>query len=382
MKKIGRPLLWLECRHHTSELVLKSAWGVLFEDSNGPNNEEFAPFQSVWKYLDKSSFITLEILPGLESELREKTISFLKDLLSQPNKNQQLPRDDYEELAKLTLLVLGVTDIPGGFSWRKPGAHHKARFMAYVIYCIKMFLFHDMKIDSMKMEQDGIDLDLDMTEDYVEGLERMVKFSCLVYVPYFLSSSIGSSAPNNDLEFLKTLYKYMLIDPALANAALTTFKRHLHYLSGQKILFSLFSNKIDSDKKSRIAARVLTFPKPDSHECKKPVVVCPKENSELEDLVTSESWFLFSILGTDSDWLEKSPELWPEYESYVEMRKFVRTLKVVNDGSERGVKLIQDFSNSITSNTVTRKYLLKAVQASRENDPTMKKSDLNKKKVI
>ncbi|KZR96892.1 Uncharacterized protein APZ42_008521, partial [Daphnia magna] len=42
------------------------------------------------------------------------------------------PRSDYRELVELTVLFLGGAVFP--MSFRKPGAHHHARFMAYSIY--------------------------------------------------------------------------------------------------------------------------------------------------------------------------------------------------------------------------------------------------------
>ena len=142
MKVIGRPLLWLECRHHSGELMAKSTWNTLFEESMGPENEDYMSFSKVWIYLNKESIQQLNILPGFEESLKNNAVEILVSLLTTPNKNDQLPRDDYEEVAKLSLLALGHgDDIPGGFSWRKPGAVHKARFLANIIYGTKCFSF-------------------------------------------------------------------------------------------------------------------------------------------------------------------------------------------------------------------------------------------------
>ena len=45
-------------------------------------------------------------------------------VLTIKNKNGELPRDDYRQLAETSLLLLGGTP-PGGIVWKKPGAVHK-----------------------------------------------------------------------------------------------------------------------------------------------------------------------------------------------------------------------------------------------------------------
>lgn len=118
--KFGRPLLWLECRHHTGELIIKPVWIFLFGDSQSPNIQDFVDFKKIWPYLKKDHVVTLSLVPGLEEDLKNKTVNFLQNLLTNPNRKQQLPRCDYEEVCKLTLLMLGA-EVPGGFSWRRPG---------------------------------------------------------------------------------------------------------------------------------------------------------------------------------------------------------------------------------------------------------------------
>ena len=50
------------------------------------------------------------------------------------------PRDDYRELIILSALLVGV--VVGG-NIRKPGAVHRARWMAKAIYSMKMELLFD-----------------------------------------------------------------------------------------------------------------------------------------------------------------------------------------------------------------------------------------------
>jgi len=55
----GRPLLWLACRHHIHEVVLKDTYELLFSPSPDPNIPLLKQFRGRWDFLDKTSFGTL-----------------------------------------------------------------------------------------------------------------------------------------------------------------------------------------------------------------------------------------------------------------------------------------------------------------------------------
>ena len=60
-------------------------------------------------------------------------MELLSNLLVKENKKKDLfIRGDYRELAEISLVLLGG-ELPGGkeFVWKKPGATHKARFLAF-----------------------------------------------------------------------------------------------------------------------------------------------------------------------------------------------------------------------------------------------------------
>ncbi len=56
----------------------------------------------------------------------------------------------------------------------------------------------------------------------------------------------------------------------------------------------------------------------------------------------------------------------------------VRYLRVVNGIAERGVKMISDFANVITTDPEQREYLLHAVEYNRRRFESFKKQTLNK----
>ena len=57
----------------------------------------------------------------------------------QSSEESYIPRDDYEELLKLCLLYLERDSIDN-FSFRRPRAHHRARWMSSAVNSLKIVL--------------------------------------------------------------------------------------------------------------------------------------------------------------------------------------------------------------------------------------------------
>ena len=68
---------------------------------------------------------------------------------------------------------------------------------------------------------------------------------------------------------------------------------------------------------------------------------------------------------------------WPSDPAFVVAEKFVRSVKVVNDAAERGVKLVSDFATVITTDPVQRAWLLQGVEEHRKQFPAFDKKTLN-----
>ena len=77
------------------------------------------------------------------------------------------PRDDYKEVAELSLIILGVK-APQKFQMRRPGAIHHARWMSTILYTAKMFMLSDQ---------------LDYEKEYVEKLYLFLEFITVIYFP-------------------------------------------------------------------------------------------------------------------------------------------------------------------------------------------------------
>src|SRR5678815_2779975 len=136
-----------------------------------------------------------------------KCLSFCSEQLK---KNH--PRDDYKELLELTVVYL-CGNFEKRFSFRKPGALHRARWMARIIYSLKIVLFRSQ---------------FNMKEQEAAAMTRFANFAVRFYVPNWFSAPSAASAPRNDLKYLQELE--CCDDYELSVVASKALKRHLWYL--------------------------------------------------------------------------------------------------------------------------------------------------------
>ena len=144
------------------------------------------------------------------------------------------------------------------------------------------------------------------------------------------------------------------------------------------LLFSLASEKLEDDDKTRIAVRLVSA-KTKGDTFGTANLSQLTEKTELRDLVTSNSWELF-ILKMSADWLALPPTKWDTSLDYIRFRDFVRTwtVKVINDCAERGVKLATDYSKSLTKDSQERSKIYQVVEAEWISKPDTKKRTMNK----
>lgn len=138
-KKIGRPLLWLACRHHVLELIVAAVYTKLMKEvSSGPDILLFKKFKKSWSTIDSA-----QIQSGMDDAVVQQIFSASEKLCTIDFINSQLEimnkeRADYREMLYLALLFLGE---PIQVAIRKPGAISRARWMARIIYGLKIYLF-------------------------------------------------------------------------------------------------------------------------------------------------------------------------------------------------------------------------------------------------
>ena len=352
---LGRPLLWLPCRHHICELLLKAAWEAVFGEDMEPSYTEMGIFQKNWEKIEKNNFEILNLKPWMK-HYRAKVVPFLKSLLQ-----SKQPRDDYREVIELVLLILGSP--VENFTFKKPGAYHKARWMAPLIYGCKMFLFRKQLKTQLKKDK-----------KFLENLERFSIFATLFYVEHWFAAPLAAEAPYMDLKLYKEMLQFQKYDSAIATAVVQKFMLHTWYLNQEYTAFSLFSKNISDKEKSSIAKKLSKVTPPKKYESGYPMPVQLPQNKKgldrkLSDSVMDGSLFLFDKLGFAKDWLYMPVTTWETNENFCKMRTWVLNLRVTNDCAERGVKLISDYAKCLTKDSVDRQNLLQVVSSNRNQFP-------------
>jgi hypothetical protein len=356
---LEKKLFMLACRHHMYERILAAVYKELFGSTSAPDNVAFAQFrESIWKNIKTGEdFKILKINDRWLKSKKEHSIQCLKRFLLTPGRNNILTRDDYRECAELMLMILGERP-ERGLRWLKPGAFHHARWMPSILYPAKMYAFS---------AQAGYDTNM------VQKLEALCTFNALFYVEKWISTSIGVDAPFNDLQLWHDLQKYRKYDWNVANAAISALKRHFWYVTEECAVFSLFSKRIMDSERQQIARKLLRTTCPEEFEKGQPIFPSLKQSTKLIDLIGPQSWFLFRNISIGFKWLAEPVNQWELDTDYQEAEMFIRHIKVVNDLSERAVKLIQDFSRTITTDENQRQYLMQVVEHHRRLIPNFKK---------
>ena len=121
----------------------------------------------------------------------------------------------------------------------------------------------------------------------------------------------------------------------IADKALEVLGHHGWYLVEQIVPFALVSKRIDTDTKSEISTKILTFNPPTEVKLGKPKFPVIKPETKLSDLVGEKSDIFFRILDLDYTWLAMDPNVWEEEIEYKRAEEFVRNVKTVNDCAKR-----------------------------------------------
>lgn len=230
---LKKDLLYILCRHHIYDLVLKHVGQFLFGDTSAPTFDYgCSELKAAWKYLDLNRFSPYD---EEDQIILESAINFRADVIpvlkSQIKKHRL--RDDYAELTDLALKFFGESTTSTK-QFMVPGAVSNARWMAKAIYALKSFLFRDQ---------------LNLDQQTLNQLRRFSVFISSVYVKRWNYCTNVFNAPINDLEFLKEIEMYSEIDDEIAAVAKNAFCRHLTYVTNEMILLLIFSNQTPHNEK-------------------------------------------------------------------------------------------------------------------------------------
>lgn len=379
-QKLGRALLWSPCRHHIGEVILTHVFdGLKIEVSKSPDVNVFTRFRKNFTYLSRGSDEMLRRLDHTAfSEEAQTIIQDLKDTALKLAKNElTLHRDDYQEFIELCVAFLdGHETAFQAIDIKRPGALHKARWMAKLLYCIKLSLLEDQ---IHKLPPGTV-----TTRQQVSKIRDFATFATLIYSHWWMTCSTVSDAPLNDLNLYQNLILYEKINPEISKSAIHAFKLHHWYLTEEMIPLALFSNQVSEELKRSISDRLQTI-KPDPEvglpqnrfgtgfgKPRFPQAINLSSTTTLADLVGTDSWFMFNILQLNSDFLTKDIGEWKESDAYQNSQTNIQALNVVNDCAERGVKLSSDFLSSAKKEEHFQN-VLQVVEDDRKERPNLRK---------
>jgi hypothetical protein len=159
----------------------------------------------------------------------------------------------------------------------------------------------------------------------------------------------------------------------VADIAQEKFTNHRWYLTQKIVPFSLFSKhpSMTDSVKEEIAAAIQACENPDKLRVGKPLFQHIAKHTTSRNLIGPESHMLFV-------WFNLIPvHLWPSDLDFAKAEQFVGSVKVVNDATERGVKLITDYATIITTDKEQRAWLLQGVEHHRKLYPAFEKRALH-----
>ena len=365
---LQRQILWLPCRHHILELLLRAAYHEVFGDKKSPSVALFKILKepSTWNSLDLSNLQFSSLPPSLQSAVPE-LLSFIEHRLL-PENEHLIHRCDYKEFLELSKLYLGRT-VERKKNWTyqlsRPGADHHARWMSKAIYILKLSLIgHQLTQSKLSWQK----------KEKIRLLAPWIVFCYMQY--WFLAPSLEDAA-QNDLRLFTSLQKFNKVPGKLSKKIVTKtsaiLQRHTWYLSEELIPISLFSDKVPDEEKEVIAAKIGKLPA-QPLPIKKPKV---SEKSSLGDFVGPRSILLFQLLGESHTFLSKD-EWWllPQYE---DIKRSLRNLVPLNDFCERALALATRLNGAITKDEDSWQELVRVVASHSEKFPLKTKKDLMKK---
>ena len=108
----------------------------------------------------------------------------------------------------------------------------------------------------------------------------------------------------------------------------------------------------------------------------KPLFPESTKSYEISDYIGPDSIGFFITLGLDLDFLEESVDMWENSGSYKAAKSAVDSIPVINDASERGVKITSDFLESAKKEERFQ-TILQVAENDRKRVPNQRKPRIN-----
>jgi len=184
-------------------------------------------------------------------EAKVMLAGFRARVLALTKSELSLRRDDYREFAELCTLFLDGVEDDSIVTFKRPGALHKARWMAKLLYSINICLL-DKYISQLPRGTIT-------TPQQVAKVREFVNFATLLYSEWWMTCSSAVDAPWHDLQLVHNLLKYKTVSPNVADSALRASKQHLSYLTAEMIPLALFSSVVPMHERRGLADKLLSI---------------------------------------------------------------------------------------------------------------------------
>lgn len=363
-KRLKRTLMYLACRHHVYEVILRAVFVAKCSDSKtrSPNVEIFTRSKNQWNEINTEMYRS-----GLEDSIVEIDINpeFAQDMIEFCLHNLEKPqcRADYREFLELVVIFLGG-HLPGGFKMKKVGAIHHARWMSKAIGALKLFLLRDQ----FEFKNDE--------NEYI-GIRAFCIFLVRIYVKAWFQATFAIKAPRLDLDFIKDSIDYANVDKEISNVILSKMSGHLWYLSEEAVGFAFFDDEVALDEKIRMVSALYN-----ERTSQKVLQSSERElkttykAKQIHDFISINTNKFFDRFGIPNGFLLVDPSQWNENEEYKKGLEICEKVHAVNDAAERAVKLFSHYNQILCKNEEEKQFIIKVIQDYRTKYPSINKAQL------
>ena len=363
---LDKRIIHIYCRHHVFERMVNDVVSVCLGPSSAPEELSYKFLINNWKRINTNNREKLQISRKTRHELQDVIEYATKTL------NNVKIKDDYQEILRLTLVLLGALPENYSFSVRPPGSISHARWMAKILCEFKIVMFSSQLIE----------LELITNED-ASLHQQLVLFLIFYYVKPWMTATQSRNAPVNDLELVNTLKKipcHLLKNHSLfksmGDAMFSKLEDHLWYLSEELVVLSLFSDKLDEVQKDKCRKAMLKHYTEDLGVVKGKLIIPEISNiKSIENLFGKESWRLLRLCGIQGKSFLKNPaSTWKDCSEFKLMQNIASNFVVVNDAAERAVLLAKMIQNKLTKNSEAKHTLVNIIPELRNFSDFKKKN--------
>lgn len=100
-------------------------------------------------------------------------------------------------------------------------------------------------------------------------------------------------------------------------------------------------------------------------------------SKNIDDFVCNKTLTFFKRFGIDTSFMDKDPTEWELEAAYQKGLEIINHINVVNDSAERGVKLMEEYNNTLSHDEKEKQNILKIVAHYRKEYDCINKSALS-----